>query len=42
MAWDAALAAVEGPPERAGELIRECLELVPDHPRCVEVSESLQ
>ena len=41
MAWDAEAALQEGPPERARELIEECLELVPGHPRCVELSESL-
>ncbi len=41
MAWDASVALVEGPPERAGDLVRECLELVPGHPRCTELSGSL-
>lgn len=40
MAWDAEAARSEGPPERAGELIEQCLALVPDHPRCVELSEA--
>jgi len=40
MAWDADLALREGPPERAEELVRECLALVADHPRCLEVSAS--
>ena len=38
MAWDAEAALVDGPPERASELISECLELVPDHPRCLQLS----
>jgi hypothetical protein len=38
MAWDAEVARAEGPPERAEELLGECLALVPGHPRCVEVS----
>jgi hypothetical protein len=41
MAWDAEAALVDGPPERASELVQECLELVPDHPRCTEVSGKL-
>ena len=41
LAWDAEAALVDGPPERAGELVQECLALVPDHPRCLAVSESL-
>lgn len=40
MAWDAEAALAEGPPERAQELVRECLRLVPDHPRCLGVSGS--
>jgi serine/threonine protein kinase len=41
MAWDAEAALTDGPPERAGELVRECLELIPEHPRCIEVSGAL-
>jgi serine/threonine-protein kinase len=37
MAWDAEAALVEGPSGRAEELVRECLALVPDHPRCQAV-----
>ena len=39
MAWDAQAALADGPPEQADELLRQCLELVPDHPRCLEVSQ---
>ena len=38
MAWDAEVAMAEGPSGRARELVRECLELVPDHPRCRSVA----
>ena len=38
MAWDAELALVEGPSGRAEELVRACLELVPDHARCRAVT----
>jgi eukaryotic-like serine/threonine-protein kinase len=41
MAWDADAALQGGTRESAEELVRRCLELVPDHPRCLEVSESL-
>jgi hypothetical protein len=34
LAWDAEAALAEGPEGRAEELVQECLELVPDHPRC--------
>ena len=34
MAWDAAAASTDGSPDRAQELVNECLEVVPDHPRC--------
>ena len=34
MAWDAEAAREDGVPEVADELLRECLSLVPDHPRC--------
>jgi len=37
MAWDAEAAQADGPPGRAEELVRECLALVPDHPRCQAV-----
>lgn len=41
MAWDAAAAQADGAADDARSLIEECLALVPEHPRCVEVSESL-
>jgi serine/threonine protein kinase len=41
MAWDAEAALSDGSPERAGELVGECLRLVPDHPRCASVSAEL-
>ena len=37
MAWDAEAALEDGPTGRAEELVRECLELVPNHPRCQAV-----
>jgi len=37
LAWDAEVALAEGPSGRARELVSECLELVPDHPRCLAV-----
>jgi hypothetical protein len=37
LAWDAEVALAEGPSGRAAELVRQCLELVPDHPRCRSV-----
>ncbi|MEQ1856808.1 MAG: serine/threonine-protein kinase [Longimicrobiales bacterium] len=37
MAWDAEAALTDGPPGRAEELVRECLALVPEHPRCQAV-----
>jgi serine/threonine-protein kinase len=37
MAWDADAASTDGPPGRAEQLVRECLALVPDHPRCQAV-----
>jgi serine/threonine-protein kinase len=37
MAWDAETALAEGPAGRAEELVRECLALVPEHPRCSAV-----
>lgn len=40
MAWDADTAVQEGAPERAEELVERCLELVPDQPRCISVSET--
>jgi serine/threonine protein kinase len=41
MAWDAEAALADGSPDRAGELVGECLRLVPDHPRCTSVSAEL-
>ena len=41
MAWDAEAALQAGPPGGAERLLRQCLELVPDHPRCLAVAESL-
>lgn len=41
MAWDAEAALQAGPPGDADRLVRQCLELVPDHPRCLAVAESL-
>jgi hypothetical protein len=38
MAWDAEVALVEGPAGRAEELVRQCLEVVPDHARCQAVA----
>jgi serine/threonine protein kinase len=35
MAWDADAASADGDPDRAAELIGECLALIPDHPGCV-------
>jgi len=35
LAWDAEAALEEGSDGRAEELLQECLELVPDHPRCL-------
>ena len=40
MAWDAEAATTDGAPERASELVQTCLELVPDHARCLEVAGS--
>ena len=37
MAWDAEAALQDGPAGRADELVRECLALVPNHPRCQAV-----
>jgi hypothetical protein len=37
LAWDAEVALAEGPSGRAQELVRECLELVPGHARCLGV-----
>ena len=37
MAWDAEAALQDGPAGRAEELVRECLALVPNHPRCQTV-----
>lgn len=41
MAWDAEAALEDGAPETARELIRECLEVVPEHPRCNQVQGGL-
>jgi len=41
MAWDAAAAMADGVPERASDLVEECLRLVAGHPRCLEVSQTL-
>jgi len=41
MAWDAEAALQDGTPDRADQLIEGCLQLVPDQPRCLSVSESL-
>jgi serine/threonine-protein kinase len=38
MAWDAEVARVEGPSGRAEDLVRQCLELVPEHARCRAVA----
>jgi hypothetical protein len=38
MAWDAEGAIAEGPSGRAQQLVRQCLELVPDHTRCRSVA----
>jgi len=40
MAWDAAVAAEDGTPEAAARLVDRCLELVPDQPRCLAVSDT--
>jgi hypothetical protein len=37
MAWDAEVAIAEGTVGRAADLVRQCLELVPDHARCRSV-----
>ncbi|NIP60711.1 MAG: hypothetical protein GWM92_20070, partial [Gemmatimonadetes bacterium] len=41
MAWDADAALGEGAPERARELVDECLGLVDGYPRCVAVTREL-
>jgi hypothetical protein len=41
MAWDAEAALSDGSPDRADELVADCLRLVPDHPRCSTVSAEL-
>lgn len=38
MAWDAAAAEADGLPVDARELLARCLELVPNHPRCLSMS----
>ncbi len=40
MAWDAEEALIEGSVDLAGELVATCLELVPEHPRCLAVPDS--
>ncbi len=40
MSWDAEAARAEGEPERGADLLRQCLRLVPDHPRCLALSEA--
>ena len=42
MAWDASAALEEGSADSAAGLVGQCLDLVPDHPRCVAVSLGLQ
>jgi hypothetical protein len=37
MAWDAEAALQDGSDEEAEELLTGCLDLVPDHPRCLAV-----
>jgi hypothetical protein len=41
MAWDAEAALEEGSAEEARQLVDRCLDLVPDQPRCLLVSQSL-
>ena len=41
MAWDAEAAVADGVPARADELISGCLDLVPEHPRCLAVRGSI-
>ncbi len=41
MAWDAEGAIGEESPEQAAALVEQCLDLVPDHPRCRAVAETL-
>jgi len=41
MAWDAEAALSDGSPDRANELVGDCLRLIPDHPRCTTVSAEL-
>ncbi|MDH3206395.1 MAG: serine/threonine protein kinase [Gemmatimonadota bacterium] len=42
MAWDASAALADGSADEAEGLVRQCLVLVPDHPRCRAVSQELQ
>ena len=42
LAWDAEAALADGSSAQAGELVRECLELVPEQPRCLEVQDELE
>jgi hypothetical protein len=40
MAWDAEAAISDGTPDDASGLVQRCLEVVPDHPRCLAVAGS--
>ena len=42
MAWDAEAAVEDGVPDMARELVSECLDLVPEHPRCTTVAQGLE
>ena len=42
MAWDASAALADGSGDEAEGLVRQCLDLVPDHPRCLAVSQEVQ
>jgi serine/threonine-protein kinase len=41
LAWEADAALQDGMPDRARALVAECLDLVPEHSRCLEVSGQL-
>jgi len=41
MAWDAEAALEDGSGDQAAELVAGCLDLVPDHPRCLAVQGEL-
>ena len=41
MAWDAQAALADGSPDAARSLIRECLEIVPEHPGCITARQAL-